>query len=609
MRHDVRARVGRPGVVARLLLLSVVLGVAGALAQPARAAATTRVVTACTDSALRAAIAAANTANAGDVVTFSLTGACTFDLTQDSLGQISLTGNLTIDGTGGQITLSGGSAVQVFQVASTATATLKGLTISNGAAAGNNGGGIYNAGGTLTVSNSTLSGNSATFGGGINNAGTLTVSNSTLGGNSAPSGGGILNFGSLTVSNSTLGGNSATHGGGILNFGSLTVCNITHIGNSDEYGGGINNFGTLTVSNSTLSGNSARSYGGGIVNTHGTLTVSNSTLSGNSALSGGSIYNRSTLTVHSSILANNSCAGGVTDGGYNLEYQGGGALTCGFTLHARSGNPQLQALAPNGGPTQTMALAATSPALGAGSCADPTYPLVTTDQRGVARPLPCAIGAFEPAAPAPQQAPQTISFDPIPAHSFGDPPVTPVAGSSSGLPVVFAASGKCTAGGASGGTITITGAGSCTVTALQAGNAGYRAAVPVERTFAIGPATPQVSWPSPADISYGTPLGAAQLAATAAVPGSFAYAPLAGAVLPAGASQPLTVTFTPVDATNYLPVTATTTITVTQAAQAIAFGPLPDRTFGDPAFTVLLPPGPSGNPVRYRAAGPCLARG
>ncbi|MDB5058832.1 MAG: hypothetical protein JWO59_2304, partial [Chloroflexi bacterium] len=60
---------------------------------------------------------------------------------------------------------------------------------------------------------------------------------------------------------------------------------------------------------------------------------------------------------------------------------------------------------------------------------------------------------------------------------------------------------------------------------------------------------------------------------------------------------------------NYLPVTATTTITVTQAAQAIAFGPLPDRTFGDAGFTVQLPPGPSGNPVRYRAAGPCLARG
>ena len=59
-------------------------------------------------------------------------------------------------------------------------------------------------------------------------------------------------------------------------------------------------------------------------------------------------------------------------------------------------------------------------------------------------------------------------------------------------------------------------------------------------------ATPAVTWPTPAGIVYGTPLGAAQLDATAAVPGTFAYAPAAGAFLDAGAEAP-TLLFTPDD--------------------------------------------------------------
>jgi len=84
---------------------------------------------------------------------------------------------------------------------------------------------IYNAA-TLTVSDSTLSGNSATEfgGGGIANGGTLTVSNSTLSGNTADYGSAILNYALLTVRDSTLSDNTATDfGGGIANFGTLTI--------------------------------------------------------------------------------------------------------------------------------------------------------------------------------------------------------------------------------------------------------------------------------------------------------------------------------------------------------------------------------------------------
>jgi hypothetical protein len=192
------------------------------------------------------------------------------------------------------------------------------LTVSDSTLSGNStsgdGGGIYNTG-SLTVSGSTLSGNSAVdgSGGGITNFGTLTVSDSTLSGNSAASGGGIYNTGGLTVSGSTLSGNSATSyyfgGGAIYNSGSLTVSDSTLSGNSAHEGGGIENSdGTLTVSGSTLSGNSASGDGGGIYNTGtGSLMVSDSTLSGNSAFTGGGIFvgGGGTLNLSNSTIAAN----------------------------------------------------------------------------------------------------------------------------------------------------------------------------------------------------------------------------------------------------------------------------------------------------------------
>jgi hypothetical protein len=183
------------------------------------------------------------------------------------------------------------------------------LTVSNSTLSGNSGGGIYNPG-TLTVSNSTLSGNS---GSGIYNPGTLTVSNSTLSGNS---GSGIDNYwGTLTVSNSTLSGNS---GSGIDNYwGTLTVSNSTLSGNSSGGIYTIHFYGTVTVSNSTLSGNSTAGDGGGIYNDGGPLTVTGSTLSDNSARSGGGIanVNGGQLTVSNSTVSGNSATGGYGGGG------------------------------------------------------------------------------------------------------------------------------------------------------------------------------------------------------------------------------------------------------------------------------------------------------
>ncbi len=114
------------------------------------------------------------------------------------------TSNTTLLLEGGDFTLDGQdiAGVRPIEIATNTEVTLQNMTIIGGNSS--NGGGISNSG-TLTVSNSTFSGNSAaSIGGGISNDGTLTVSNSTLSGNSATVGGGILNVGTLTVSNSTL---------------------------------------------------------------------------------------------------------------------------------------------------------------------------------------------------------------------------------------------------------------------------------------------------------------------------------------------------------------------------------------------------------------------
>jgi hypothetical protein len=126
-----------------------------------------------------------------------------------------------------------------------------------------------------------------------------------------------------------------------------------------------------------------------------------------------------------------------------------------------------------------------------------------------------------------------------------------------------------------------------TTTATAASPAGEYDIVPsgltssnYDITFVNGTLTvierdvPAIAWAAPAAITYGTPLGAAQLNATASfngqpVPGTFTYTPTAGTVLPAGAAQTLEVVFTPTDSVNFAPVTATRTITVNRAALTI----------------------------------------
>lgn len=76
------------------------------------------------------------------------------------------------------------------------------------------------------------------------------------------------------------------------------------------------------------------------------------------------------------------------------------------------------------------------------------------------------------------------------------------------------------------------------------------------------PQTPLITWPAPRSIVTGTPLGPAQLNATANTAGTFVYSPPAGTVLPGGRGQTLAVAFTPLDAAAFTTAAATVTIDV-----------------------------------------------
>ncbi len=233
---------------------------------------------------------ALDVAPAGSTITFDTALSGTIMLTSE----LKIARNLTIRGpVAHTLSVSSGKSGHRVHVLQGFSVTISNLIFKDSTIMLNSF--IYNEG-TLTLSNSTVSGNTALFngGGGIDNLGTLTLTNSTVSGNRADfaggsKGGGIDNLGTLTLTNSTVSGNTVTHGvgGGIYNGNALSLSNSTVSGNSaSSTGGGIfNRLGdTLTLTNSTVSGNSASGPNGiGGIDNEGTLTLTNSTVSGNSA--------------------------------------------------------------------------------------------------------------------------------------------------------------------------------------------------------------------------------------------------------------------------------------------------------------------------------------
>jgi hypothetical protein len=220
------------------------------------------------------------------------------------------------------------------------------------------GGAISNKeGGDATIEGTAFTGNSANFGGAINNRGTIAVTNCTFGDingdpfyspNTGARGGAIYNgdeyvgVGVATISMCTFEDNRARVGGGIENRGgTMTVEDCTFDLNvaaqmyAGGRGGGISNMWTfggdeadLTVINCRFRGNSSRQGGGGIDNEFGTLMVIGSTFSGNvlSAGAGAGIRNMggNNVTIINSTFSRNTAIG--IDPQPDRDFAGGGGI-------------------------------------------------------------------------------------------------------------------------------------------------------------------------------------------------------------------------------------------------------------------------------------------
>lgn len=160
------------------------------------------------------------------------------------------------------------------------------------------------------------------------------------------------------------------------------------------------------------------------------------------------------------------------------------------------------------------------------------------------------------------------------------------------------------------GTATLAGtpaaAGTFTITITAASGAGS----PATQTFTltVQKGTPTVNWTAPATITFGTPLGGAQLDAIASVSGTFGYSPAAGIVLQPG-TQTLSVVFTPADSADWNGASVSVTITV-GFPQACLTGTLKGQLTVAAGQVVCLGPGARvTGPVSVAAGGVLWASG
>ena len=343
------------------------------------------------DCSLRGAINNVNAGAGGDTITLPA-GTYTTTLTGvedlNAGGDFDIKKAVTITGAGQASTIiDGGLIDRVFHITANVPVTFDGVTIQNAKTTAQ-GGGIW-ANSALTLTNSTVTGNTASWGGGIFNgsAGTMAISNTTINQNTASTSGAgaIGNRGALTITDSTISGNKcAANGGAIVSFapGNITIETSTFSGNSAaNWGGAIRNVATLAINNSTISGNSAGSLAGGIKN-EGPLTVTNSTITRNSAPTGGGVYIGGTASWSNTIVADQvaggdcfkPAAGVFTSTGNNLDSDGSCLLLSAGPGDFTDLTFTLPVLANNGGPTMTHSLLTGSLAIDTGACVNVNRP-------------------------------------------------------------------------------------------------------------------------------------------------------------------------------------------------------------------------------------------
>jgi hypothetical protein len=353
---------------------------------------------------------------------------------------------LTIDG--GGFTLDGGSTTNHFVVYSpNATLNLNNMTLANGYAL-INAGSIQNSG-SLNLAYTTFINNYVTNypihhprnqgGGAIFSSGNLDIRYSTFTNNRTAAhsdrcggaiyiqGGAVPGTPTVNIAYSTFNGNSGSYGGAIYNKDrALSITNSTFTNNwADEVGGAIFNgpiysgaTGAPTaITNATFVNNRADEYGGAVGGSSlaSTITLINATLANNTPNS--LMHYSVALHLENVIITGSENCHGLYSGG---TVTGMNIFSDSSCLHLASApsnstitaDPLLGPLANYGGPTQTMALLAGSPAVDMAGATCPAglgTPLL--DQRGAERTDSiCDVGAFEYGAmPLPPIVEQDVS--------------------------------------------------------------------------------------------------------------------------------------------------------------------------------------------------------
>jgi probable HAF family extracellular repeat protein len=441
---------------------------------------------------------------------------------------------------------------------------------------------------------------------GINDAGTIvgfgTINSSYIDNAFSCTNGVVSDLGTLGGQNS---GAAAINNSGVIVGGAQPIQGNRHafiysngvmtdlgtLGGATSEATAISDTG-IVAGNSMISGNSlqehAFNYSNGIMTDLGTLPgytdtsiatgVNNSgTIVGRSASSLGVthafIYSNGVMADLGTLGGNSSVADGINNAGEVV----GGASTAGGVEHAfiyRNGlMVDLNTLVNLSGVT-----------LAEGIAINDSGEIVANDDNFNSYFL------FTPPA-------QFIIFSSPIGQVYGAAPFALNGTATSGLPITYAiVNGPATI---TGNILTITGAGTVTIEASQSGNGTFNSASPVLRSFNVGMAMPVITWPAPAAIAAGTPLGSAQLDASANVPGTFSYNPAPGTILPFG-SQLLTVTFTPTDTADYyaaydsVPLTVAhgpTIFYVTNSTTGLIYGVTADGSVPTYAYGLSIPVG------------------
>ena len=322
-------------VMLALLLAGIVSGVQPVLGAPIAVDTPADVIADDGQCSLREAVTAANT----DTASGAMPGECPAGSGNDIItlpagthmltaGSMLVVETVDINGVGSASTIIDGGGVDRFFVTNTGTLTLTGLTLQNGNINTNAGGAIDNCCRTVVLTDSIITGNSASGGGALAGSnGTWILTRVDLTGNDATCcaggairGGGIRSSGgSWTLSNVTIDSNTTNgRGGGIWDDGGIwTLTDVTISNNSASTGGGISGGSStnLNIVNGSIVNNTAITDGGGIAS-DGDLTLTNTLVDGNSSnLSGGLFLCGNTTTIANSTISNNAAIGGGAAGG------------------------------------------------------------------------------------------------------------------------------------------------------------------------------------------------------------------------------------------------------------------------------------------------------